>query len=100
MQKESALHLVAGLKVGGYEPHPGKDEVVNLTQCSLGPEFDSDLANVRADGMTFHRDGEVYRRPCGWRRYALGLLGKYGDDVWLGLVGTRTCPADNEWPVF
>lgn len=37
-----------------------------------------------------------YKRPCGWKRYALNVIGKYdgGNDTWLG-----SCNQDGEWAV-
>ena len=32
----------------------------------------------------YERGGHGYRRPCGWKRLALQLDGKYADDDWLG----------------
>ena len=42
----------------------------------------------------FTRGGVEYHRPCGWMRYAIKVLGKYEDDIWLG---SNNNP--NEWPV-
>ena len=40
-----------------------------------------------------------YKRPYGWMRYAIRVLGKYENDDWLGPVGNRTSQASGEWPV-
>ena len=42
----------------------------------------------------FFRGGKEYKRPCGWKRIALKVAGKYEDDVWLGMEND-----EGEWPV-
>lgn len=91
IQKESTIHLVRTLRGGGYS--------ICLAEESVASEFDYDFTNVRDDGSTFIRGGEVYRRPYGWKRYALRVQGKFENDVWLGLDGIRTTSSDGEWPV-
>ena len=59
----------------------------------LDPSFDYDFTNIN-DGATRHmRGGYQYKRPCGWKRFALRVLGVYGDDKWLNSnIG-------GDWPV-
>ncbi|XP_040894785.1 uncharacterized protein LOC121182387 [Toxotes jaculatrix] len=67
----------------------------------LDPDYDYDFTDVK-DTQTFYRGGEVYERPCGWKRYALKVLDKYRDgNAWLGERGhcTTTHSEDGEWPV-
>ena len=45
------------------------------------------------------RGGFEYKRPYGWNRIAIKVLGKYSDDVWLGSDGIRTNQSPGEWPV-
>jgi hypothetical protein len=40
------------------------------------------------------RGGVEYKRPCGWKRFAIKVLNKYGNNDWLGCNGN-----DKEWPV-
>ena len=59
----------------------------------LHPSYDYDFTNID-DGTAKHmRGGYQYKRPCGWRRFALRVLGVYGDDKWLNSnIG-------GDWPV-
>ncbi|XP_019737345.1 metabotropic glutamate receptor 8-like isoform X2 [Hippocampus comes] len=64
-------------------------------------QYDFDFSNLK-DTRTYYRGGEVYRRPCGWLRFALKVWDKYPDgNVWLGERGhgTTTCSKPGEWPV-
>ena len=65
----------------------------------LAPGYDYDFTNVKDDGVTFIRGGWEYKRPCGWRRCALAVLGKYPDNKWLGPNGIRTGSDPDEWAV-
>lgn len=91
LRNGSCLYVVLRQKEGLW------DQV--LAKKSLAPEFDFDFTNVKDDGRTFIRGGEPYRRPYGWKRFALRVNGKYEDDVWLGDRGQRTSSSNGEWPV-
>ena len=59
----------------------------------LDPSFNYDFTSIN-DGATKHmRGGYHYKRPCGWKRFALRVLGIYGNDVWL------TSKIGGDWPV-
>ena len=59
----------------------------------LDPSYDYDFTNID-DGTTRHmRGGYQYKRPCGWKRFALRVLGVYGDDKWLNSA------IGGDWPV-
>lgn len=73
--------------------------IIQINKGTLAPNFDYDFTNVKDDGKTYIRGGEVYRRPYGWRRYALNVKGQFEDDTWLGLDGIRTDSSKGEWPV-
>lgn len=45
------------------------------------------------------RGGFQYKRHYGWKRIAIKVLAKYGDDTWLGCDGMRTEEAPGQWPV-
>ena len=63
------------------------------------PAWDHDFTNIH-DTTTLMRGTEVYKRPCGWMRFALKVLEKYPDgNAWLGNAGYRTYSDPNEWPV-
>ena len=65
----------------------------------LSPNFDYDFTNETDDGTRYERGGRTYSRPYGWKRYALNVSDKYGDNVWLGSYGARTDSSPGEWPV-
>ncbi|GBB92638.1 hypothetical protein RclHR1_20390003 [Rhizophagus clarus] len=65
------------------------------------PDYDYDFTDVNYKGKTFMRGNFEYQRPCGWKRFALNVLNKYEDNIWLG-VNNRQCSTSstqNEWPV-
>ncbi|CAH3185875.1 unnamed protein product [Porites evermanni] len=45
------------------------------------------------------RLGFEYKRPYGWKRIAIKVVGRYGNDDWLGANGLRTKESSGEWPV-
>lgn len=65
------------------------------------PRFDYDYTNmVRDPNTTYMRGNEIYKRPYGWKRFALKVLDKYDDgNAWLGSPGYRTESDPREWPV-
>jgi ubiquitin len=89
----STLHLVLRLRGGGG---------ILLSAAGLLDErFHFDFTSV-VDKKAYNRGGLVYIRPCGWKRYALKVDGKYKDDTWLLGKGKRPDPfssAEEEWPV-
>ena len=92
------LFLTMTLRGGG----PGDDSnsiPIVLDDGFLDPDYDYNFANERDDGKVYIRGGEVYSRPYGWYRYALKVLDKYEDNIWLGKGGTRTASTAGEWPV-
>ena len=70
-----------------------------LDNRDLAPEFNFDLTNCKDDGVEYRRGGGVYKRPYGWNRIALNVLGRYSSDIWLGLKGVRTRESPGEWLV-
>ena len=92
--KGSSLSLVWGLRGAGPEPaHYIKDS-------DLDPQFDCDFTHVNDDGIRFERGGYEYKRPCGWDRCALKVLGKFlPNDTWLGKMEIRTVSSFGEWAV-
>ena len=62
----------------------------------LDPDYDYDFTNIK-DNCKFYRGGMEYKRPCGWKRYALKVYGKYGNNSWLGDSGKSN--NDSEWAV-
>ncbi|KAI6657925.1 hypothetical protein LOD99_15643 [Oopsacas minuta] len=60
----------------------------------LDPHWDRDYTNLTGEHIKQMRGGYQYYRPCGWKRIAIKVLGKYSDDKWLGRTG-----AEGEWAV-
>ncbi|CAG8479498.1 7738_t:CDS:2 [Diversispora eburnea] len=94
--RDATIHLVLRLRGGG-----GKMNYY-LSPENLDPGYDFDFTNVVDTGVTFMRGEFEYRRPCGWKRIALKVLNKYGNDnKWLGSPSPhfRYVSDPNEWPV-
>lgn len=70
-----------------------------LNADELDPSYDFDFSNLDDDGETYTRGGFTYRRPYGWKRLAIKVVGKYENDDWLGPDGIRIEQATGEWPV-
>jgi hypothetical protein len=70
------------------------NDVLVLDGNSWDREYDYDFTNIDDKGKRFTRGGIEYCRPCGWKRFAIKVAGKYENDVWLG---SKDNP--NEWPV-
>ena len=88
--KDAKLHLVLKLRGGGYS-------MLHIPKNFLDPQYDYDFSNINDNGKKFMRGGLEYKRPCGWKRYALKVEGKYEDDIWLGHKGKSI--NDSEWAV-
>ena len=80
IENESTVHLVLRLRGGGC-PTPF------INDSLLDPSYDYDFTHQKDDGKVFYRGGKQYYRPNGWERFALKVLGRYGDDTWLGKGG-------------
>ena len=90
----STVHLVLRVQSGSPVAYCLDDSLV------MDSGFDFDFTNVTDDGTKFFRGGYEYRRPYGWKRYALKVKGRFEDDTWLGIPGTRrTESSPGEWPV-
>ena len=91
----STIHLV--LRAQGGSP-----VAYYLDDALLDPKYDYDFTNKRDDGTRYSRGGYHYQRPYGWKRYALKVLDKYGDNDWLGptrVFWSRAESSEGEWPV-
>lgn len=86
IKENSIIHLCC-IYAGG--------NIITIDPCLLSPEYDYDFTNIK-DSCSFSRGNMQYKRPCGWKRYALNVVGKYdgGDDTWLG-----SCNQEGEWAV-
>ncbi|XP_046439664.1 uncharacterized protein LOC124190841 [Daphnia pulex] len=73
-----------------------------LPPSLLDEDFHYDFTNTSDSGVDFSRGGSNYIRPCGWKRYALKVKGKYPDDIWLKGKYRRAdeySSAEGEWAV-
>ncbi|CAG8714983.1 1946_t:CDS:1, partial [Acaulospora colombiana] len=76
--KEVVFHFGLNLRGGGHIiGHLGSDV--------LDPSYGYDFTNIDDKGKQYFRGGVLYQMPCGWKRIALKVIGKYdnGDDKWL-----------------
>ncbi|CAG8595888.1 10285_t:CDS:1 [Paraglomus occultum] len=80
VQNESIIHLILRLRGGGCI-------ISYLPSSALDPGYDYDFTHIKDIGVTYMRGNVQYRRPCGWKRFALKVAGKYdnGDNTWLGI---------------
>lgn len=62
----------------------GPDVPLVLSKKLLDHRLDFDFSSTSDDDKEFYRGGHRYYRPCGWRRIALRVAGKYENDTWLG----------------
>jgi ubiquitin len=72
-----------------------RNQIKVLSEDLLEPKYDFDFTKLNDFGKSFTRGNEVYNRPCGWKRIALKVNGKYENDDWLGSSNST-----GEWPVF
>ncbi|CAG8536217.1 uncharacterized protein OCT59_005864 [Rhizophagus irregularis] len=88
IQKGCTIQVLSKV-VGGHDFYVIRPDL-------LDPSYDRDFTNISDNGETFLRGMELYRRPYGWKRFALNVARRYGSDaIWLGSVGTSS----REWPV-
>ena len=69
-------------------------DVLVLDGNSWDRPYDYDFTNIDDQEKRYSRGGVEYRRPCGWKRFAIKVAGKYENEVWLG-----SNDSPNEWPV-
>ena len=93
IQPNETIHLVLYL-VGGGAPLPRA-----FNTDKLDSTFDYDFTNAKDDGVRYMRGGFEYKRPYGWKRIAIKVVGRYGNYDWLGPNGIRPDQARGEWPV-
>ncbi len=87
---ECTCHLVLRLRGGEMKEY-------HLPENLLDPKYDYDFTKIDDKGKKFMRGGLEYKRPCGWKRYALKVSDKYKDIEWLGKKGDSK--NDSEWAV-
>ena len=70
-----------------------------IDESVTDPHFDYDFTFIDDGSTKYYRGGKRYYRPCGWRRAAIKVKGKFEDDKWLGAPGDRRESTEGEWPV-
>lgn len=70
------------------------NDLLILDKNSLDPLYNYYFTNINDCEKRFFRCGFEYRRPCGWQRYAIKVIGKYENEDWLGCHNS-----EKEWPV-
>ena len=85
IKDECTLHSVRLLRGG---------QISILDPSSIDPPYDYDFTNINDNNKEFMRGGMKYARPCGWKRYAIKVLDKFENTVWLGQNNNP-----GEWPV-
>jgi ubiquitin len=80
----STLHLVLEFR----------EKIKIFSDDLLDSRYDYDFTTISDNGKVYTRGGEIYNRPCGWKRIALKVLGKYENDDWLGSNDDKSV-----WPV-
>ena len=80
----------------GLSPGGGCNEFY-LSDDLLDPSYDYDFTSINDGNNKYYRGGLEYKRPCGWKRYALKVSGKFENDLWLGNSGITN--NDSEWAV-
>ena len=85
------IFLIVRTRGGGPEYQLDTEE--------LDSRYHYDFTNQSDDGKTYMRGGKPYKRPYGWKRFAVKVLNVYESNTWLGPSGMRTEEAPGEWPV-
>lgn len=89
LHNEAVVYLVIRTDTSGVA-----SEVYHIDPDLLHPSYDYDFTNINDAGHSYRRGGYPYYRPCGWKRLALKVVGRFGNDKWLGSSNTP-----GEWPV-
>ena len=82
-----------------YWDGEGETPLFYIPDSAFDPTWDCDFTNKSGDGEKCQRGEYPYKRPYGWNRRAVNVLGKYHDDEWLGQGGWRSESSPGEWPV-
>lgn len=68
-----------------------------IPDSAYDPQYDYDFSNHYSLAEKCTRGGYPYKRPSGWNRKAVRVIGKYEDNVWLGKKGWRDESSPGEW---
>ena len=90
IKANSTIHLSVKVRGGSKKP------LYFIESKYLDPRWDYNFTNITDGNNQFKRGGYPYYRPCGWKRIAIKVLGKYKNDIWLGYTGDSS---KGEWAV-
>ena len=90
IKANSTIHLSVKVRGGS------KERLFFIDRKYLDSSWDYDFTNITDGNNQFKRGGYPYYRPCGWKRIAIKVLGKYENDIWLGQTGDSS---KGEWAV-
>ena len=76
VQKEDPLHLVLRLR---------GENVMKVAEKDLDPQFNFTYPAI--DDKEYMRGGRRLERPCGWKKHAIKVIGKFENDDWIGASG-------------
>ena len=93
IRANSTIHLSIKAKGGA------RTQVFFIDNTYLDPQYDYDFTKIQDGSTKFMRGGYPYNRPCGWNRYAIKVIGKYENVVWLGQTGKHENNVCEEWAV-
>ncbi|XP_031551800.1 uncharacterized protein LOC116289052 [Actinia tenebrosa] len=79
--------------------HDQQQQLYYVPDSAYDPQYDYDFTDYKGDDTNCTRGDYPYKRPAGWNRKAVKVIGKYEDDVWLGQQGWRDESSPGEWPV-
>ena len=74
---------VLRLTVNPIEILKGGEGPLTVSTDELALQFDRDFTGEKDDGKQYMRGEFEYRRPYGWNRIAVRVLGRYENDDWL-----------------
>lgn len=94
VKRGDTLYLVLRIRGGGSAI--GGPAILTVPDDMFDRGYDYDFTKIDDRGKSFKRGGLPYYRPCGCKRYALGVVGKYdgGKNTWLG-----SSNSPGEWAV-
>jgi len=92
---ESTIHVILRLRGGGSANN------YMLDDDYLAPKYDFVYPSHKNKNENYMRGDKEFKRPYGWVKKAIKVLGKYSDDEWLGVSGpvSREASVYGEWPV-
>lgn len=85
-----------------FSPRVSFRRSIEINSQLFDSKYDRDFTKLTDSSQPLSRGGRSYNRPWGWKRYAFSVLGKFGDDDWIGANQPRKnecASVEGEWPV-